>query len=145
MKREDNQSNNRNLTFERLFDDGSPIAIVPDPQAYPDIDGLIIDTSVCDNPECPCREMGLHIYQASRSGNMMSREPEASPLVHAAFDVDTGTLLRDETGGVSRPEAERLFDLLEKKIGSYRKVLTQRFHHARSRQVEAWMESEDAR
>ena len=124
-------------TAIRLFDDGDTFALCFEASPARVFDGVLVNTVVCTDPSCGCRDVHLDLVPAILNGDAMAKAP-GMPRVRASFNVDTHDLVLGELF-VGRPVEQRVVEAVRAHLAPYHELLVQRFRRARAQlDPDAW-------
>lgn len=131
--------------ISKVFDDGGLLAFKDESGGKER--GILIDTTICGNPECDCRQVHLRAirlnedvrqqlasprgFSMSRLFDMKGQRPSPSGLLSATVDIEKG-IIAVASGAPSTHQApELLAQLSEKLQGPFLEILRRRYRRAK--------------
>lgn len=148
MKRDKEES------VELLLDGGGPFIVwLDEDDSGPHRRGFLISPSICDNPECPCRDISLDAVlvderytdiEINKNGlryRFVPRSGEAEPPLRrlaATLDIDTAEIQIDDRAPLALKDFELLAWLQEQTLDPYMPRLLKRWRHAKGYSKDAW-------
>lgn len=111
--------------LRRLVDDGGPLSFMQPDGSARDGEGLMVYTSACDNPDCPCPDLHLRACPARRTpGGKV--EVAGDSAIRATLDVATMALSVEQDSGDAAGRDADLVDWLREAVASHAALLAQR-------------------